>query len=55
MLVQKIGDDTKVGLIAIQKSKWFYGDPVKRDGRTIWIADAHHDDGKPFVVRLLAA
>jgi hypothetical protein len=20
-------------------------------GRTIWIADAHRDDGKPFVVR----
>jgi hypothetical protein len=22
------------------------------NGRTIWIADAHRDDGKPFVVRV---
>jgi len=24
---------------------------VDRKGRTIWIADAHRDDGKRFVVR----
>jgi hypothetical protein len=24
---------------------------VNSDGRTIWIADAHRDDGKRFVVR----
>jgi hypothetical protein len=24
---------------------------VDRDGRTIWIADAHRGDGKRFVVR----
>jgi hypothetical protein len=24
---------------------------VDRDGRTIWIVDAHRDDGKRFVVR----
>jgi hypothetical protein len=24
---------------------------VDREGRTIWIADAHRDDGKRFVVR----
>jgi hypothetical protein len=24
---------------------------VDSNGRTIWIADAHHDDGKRFVVR----
>jgi hypothetical protein len=24
---------------------------VDSDGRTIWIADAHRDDGKRFVVR----
>jgi hypothetical protein len=23
---------------------------VDREGRTIWIVDAHRDDGKPFVV-----
>jgi hypothetical protein len=25
--------------------------PVDATGRTIWIADAHRDDGKRFVVR----
>jgi hypothetical protein len=25
---------------------------VGREGRTIWIADAHRDDGKQFVVRV---
>jgi len=24
---------------------------IDSDGRTIWIADAHRDDGKRFVVR----
>jgi hypothetical protein len=24
---------------------------IDSSGRTIWIADAHHDDGKRFVVR----
>ena len=24
---------------------------VNRNGRTIWIADAHRDDGKRFIVR----
>ena len=24
---------------------------IDSEGRTIWIADAHHDDGKLFVVR----
>jgi hypothetical protein len=24
---------------------------VNADGRTIWIADAHRDDGKRFIVR----
>jgi hypothetical protein len=23
---------------------------AEREGQTIWIADAHRDDGKPFVV-----
>jgi hypothetical protein len=24
---------------------------IDREGRTIWIADAHRDDGKRFIVR----
>jgi hypothetical protein len=28
---------------------WISG--LDRDGRTIWIVDAHRDDGKRFVVR----
>jgi hypothetical protein len=30
---------------------WGYVSAVDRDGRTIWIADAHRDDGKRFVVQ----
>ena len=30
---------------------WGCASAVDRDGRTIWIADAHRDDGKRFVVR----
>ena len=35
------------------KAGWSWGclSIVDREGRTIWIADAHRDDGKPFVVR----
>jgi hypothetical protein len=35
------------------KSGWSWGcvSAVDSDGRTIWIADAHRDDGKHFVVR----
>jgi hypothetical protein len=25
---------------------------IDREGRTIWIADAHRDDGKRFIVRV---
>jgi len=28
-----------------------FGQPLDSNGRTIWIADAHRDDGKRFVVR----
>ena len=28
-----------------------FGQPIDSNGRTIWIADAHRDDGKRFVVR----
>jgi hypothetical protein len=32
---------------------WSWGcvSAIDRNGRTIWIADAHRDDGKRFVVR----
>ena len=30
---------------------WGYVSAVDSRGRTIWIADAHRDDGKRFVVR----
>ena len=32
---------------------WSWGcvSAIDSNGRTIWIADAHHDDGKRFVVR----
>ena len=37
----------------LSKSGWSYGcvSAVDSQGRTIWIAEAHRDDGKRFVVR----
>ena len=37
----------------LKKGGWSYGYVSALDlhGRTIWIADAHRDDGKRFVVR----
>jgi len=37
----------------LSKAGWSLGyiSSVNCDGRTIWIADAHRDDGKRFVVR----
>jgi hypothetical protein len=37
----------------LSKAGWSWGcvSTVDREGRTIWIADAHRDDGKRFVVR----
>jgi hypothetical protein len=37
----------------LKKAGWSYGyvSAVDCEGRTIWIADAHHDDGKRYVVR----
>jgi hypothetical protein len=37
----------------LSKAAWSCGclSAVNRDGRTIWIADAHRDNGKRFVVR----
>jgi hypothetical protein len=30
---------------------WGYVSAIDSNGRTVWIADAHRDDGKRFVVR----
>jgi hypothetical protein len=37
----------------LSKAGWSWGciSAVDSKGRTIWIADAHRDDGKRFVVR----
>ena len=37
----------------LSKAGWSWGcvSTVDSQGRTIWIADAHRDDGKRFVVR----
>jgi hypothetical protein len=37
----------------LRKATWSWGwiSAIDSNGRTIWIADAHRDDGKRFVVR----
>jgi hypothetical protein len=37
----------------LRKAGWSWGcvSALDQQGRTIWIADAHRDDGKRFVVR----
>ena len=37
----------------LSKAGWSWGcvSAIDREGRTIWIADAHRDDGKRFVAR----
>jgi hypothetical protein len=37
----------------LSKGGWSYGcvSAIDSNGRTIWIADAHRDNGKRFVVR----
>jgi hypothetical protein len=37
----------------LSKAGWSYGyvSAIDANGRTIWIADAHRDDGKRFIVR----
>jgi hypothetical protein len=37
----------------LSKAGWSYGyvSVLDSQGRTIWIADAHRDDGKRFIVR----
>ena len=34
----------------LSKAGWGWVSAVDSQGRTIWIADAHRDDGKRFVV-----
>ena len=33
------------------RSSWGYVSAIDSNGRAIWIADAHRDDGKRFIVR----
>ena len=37
----------------LSKADWSWGcvSAIDPNGRTIWISDAHHDNGKRFVVR----
>jgi hypothetical protein len=46
--------DEELGVIAdnLSKAGWSWGcvSAIDSNGRTIWIADAHRDDGKRFVV-----
>ena len=37
----------------LSRAGWSYGyvSAIDFNGRTIWIADAHRDDGKRFIVR----
>jgi hypothetical protein len=37
----------------LSKAGWSWGcvSAIDREGRTIWIADAHRDDGKRYIVR----
>ena len=48
-------DCLKLEIIAdnLRKAGWSWGcvSAIDSNGRTIWIVDAHRDDGKRFVVR----
>jgi hypothetical protein len=46
-------DDLYAGAHKISKAGWSLGwvSAVDPQGRTIWIVDAHRDDGKRFIVR----
>jgi hypothetical protein len=37
----------------LSKAGWSWGcvSAIDREGRTIWITDAHRDDGRRFIVR----
>jgi hypothetical protein len=49
----KILKDWEIIADNLSKAGWSYGyvSALDCEGRTIWIADAHRDDGKRFVVR----
>jgi hypothetical protein len=44
-------DRSVVSLLSASGWSWGCVSAVDSNGRTIWIADAHRDDGKRFVVR----
>ena len=50
-LAPEKGEETD-GCDNLSKAGWSWGcvSAVDRDGQTIWIVDAHRDDGKRFVV-----
>jgi hypothetical protein len=47
----RISDRTVTDNLSKAGSRLGYVSAVDCEGRTIWIADAHRDDGKRFVVR----
>jgi hypothetical protein len=53
-ILNSFQDHEVLGIIAdnLSKAGWSWGcvSAVDREGRTIWIADAHRGDGKRFVV-----
>jgi hypothetical protein len=53
-ILNSFQDHEVLGIIAdnLSKACWSWGcvSAVDREGRTIWIADAHRGDGKRFVV-----
>src|SRR5215470_4905086 len=54
-LVAEFPSNEVLAIIAdnLSKAGWSYGyvSALDSERRTIWIADAHHDDGRRFVVR----
>ena len=44
---------SEIGADSLSKAGWTWGcvATIDSDGRTIFVADAHRDDGKRFVVR----
>jgi hypothetical protein len=39
------------GVAFLERRSWGYVSAIDSEGQTIWIVDAHRDDGKRFVVR----
>ena len=48
-----LGSDARIIADKLSKAGWSWGwvSALDREGRPIWIVDAHRDDGKRFVVR----